>query len=165
MLDLADQDPGAGNASAGHLDEWHRRDPEARDLFIGGLFCDMLGDPPKSSRDSCGRRPVRASRFCWNSRAHCSAVPPMLAAKSSSSRGIDEHELLTKQDRPSGGPGAGKLQKRQIELVERAAAKKAPLPHEPETGDIVEPWKGADDDGLEIPNFLKRPLPARMVTP
>jgi hypothetical protein len=88
-----------------------------------------------------------------------------LEAKSSSSRGIDEHELLTKQDRPSDGPRLGKFQKRQIELLERAAAKKATLPHEPETGEIVEPRKGADDDGLEIPNFLKRPLPARMVTP
>jgi len=86
-----------------------------------------------------------------------------IAAKSSSSHGIDEHELLTKQDRPSDGPRLGKLQKRQIELLERAAAKKAPLPYEPETGEIVEPQKGADDDGLEIPNFLKRPT--RVVTP
>ena len=88
-----------------------------------------------------------------------------LEAKSSSSRGIAEHELLTKQDRPSDGPRLGKFQKRQIELLERAAAKKAPLPHEPETGEILDPRKGADEDGLEIPNFLKRPLPARMVTP
>ena len=88
-----------------------------------------------------------------------------LAAKSSSSRGIDEHELLTEQDRPSDGPRVGEQQKRQIEPFERTAAKKATLPHEPETGEIVEPHKGADDDGLEIPNFLKRPLPARMVTP
>jgi hypothetical protein len=35
------------HAMAGHLDEWRWRDPEARDLFIGGLFCDMLGDAPK----------------------------------------------------------------------------------------------------------------------
>jgi hypothetical protein len=88
-----------------------------------------------------------------------------IAAKSSSSRKIDEHELLTKQDRPSDGPRLGKFQKRQIELLERAAAKKAILPHEPETGEIVEPRKGADDNGLEIPSFLKRPPPARMVTP
>jgi hypothetical protein len=88
-----------------------------------------------------------------------------LEAKSSSSRGIDEHELLTKQDRPSDGPRVGELQKRQIEPLEPAAAKKATSPHEPETGEIVEPRKGADDDGLEIPNFLKRLLPGRMVTP
>lgn len=28
---------------AAHLDEWHWADPEGRDLFLGGLFCDMLG--------------------------------------------------------------------------------------------------------------------------
>jgi hypothetical protein len=88
-----------------------------------------------------------------------------IAAKSSSSRGIDEHELLTKQDRPSDGPQLGELQQSQIEPLERAAAKTATLPHEPETGEIVEPRNGADDDALEIPNFLKRPPPGRMATP
>jgi hypothetical protein len=50
MLDLAGQDAGADGGSlctfhelAGHLDEWRWRDLEARDLFIGGLFSDMLG--------------------------------------------------------------------------------------------------------------------------
>jgi hypothetical protein len=88
-----------------------------------------------------------------------------IAAKSSSSRGIDEHELLTEQDRPSDEPRVGELEKGQLEPLEPAAAKTATLPHEPETGEIVEPRKGADDDGLEIPNFLKRLLPGRMVTP
>jgi hypothetical protein len=32
------------HAMAAHLEEWCWRDPEARDLFIGGVFCDMLGD-------------------------------------------------------------------------------------------------------------------------
>jgi hypothetical protein len=32
------------HAMAAHLDEWRWRDPEGRDLFIGGWFCDMLGD-------------------------------------------------------------------------------------------------------------------------
>lgn len=31
----------------GHLDEWHWVDLEARDLFVGGLWCDMLGDAPR----------------------------------------------------------------------------------------------------------------------
>lgn len=30
----------------GHLDEWHWQDAESRDLFLGGLWCDMLGDVP-----------------------------------------------------------------------------------------------------------------------
>jgi hypothetical protein len=30
----------------GHLDEWHWADDESRDLFLGGLFCDMLGEAP-----------------------------------------------------------------------------------------------------------------------
>jgi hypothetical protein len=110
---------------------------------------------------------IKQAIGCSQGKAHKlrTLAAARLAAKSSSSRGIDEHELLTKQDRPRGGPRLGKLQKRQIELLERAAAKKATLPHEPETGEIVEPRKGADDDGLEIPNFLKRPLAARMVAP
>jgi hypothetical protein len=110
---------------------------------------------------------IRQAIGCSQGKAHTlrTLAAARLAAKSSSSRGIDEHELLTKQDRPSDGPRVGELQKRQIEPLEHAAAKKATLPHEPETGEIVEPRKGADDDGLEIPNFLKRPLPARMVTP
>jgi hypothetical protein len=87
-----------------------------------------------------------------------------IAAKSLSSRGIDEHELLTEQNRPSDGPRVGEPEKMQLEPLEGAAAKKAPLPDEPETGEIVEPRKGVDDDGLEIPNFLKRPPPGRMVT-
>jgi hypothetical protein len=29
-----------------HLDEWHWQDAEARELFLGGLWCDMLGDAP-----------------------------------------------------------------------------------------------------------------------
>lgn len=33
-----------GRTVAAHLDEWHWQDEEARDLFQGGLFCDMLGD-------------------------------------------------------------------------------------------------------------------------
>lgn len=33
-----------GRRVAGHLDEWHWQDAEARDLFQGGLHCDMLGD-------------------------------------------------------------------------------------------------------------------------
>lgn len=31
---------------AAHLDEWNWQDLEARDLFMGGLLCDMLGDAP-----------------------------------------------------------------------------------------------------------------------
>lgn len=37
---------------AGHLDEWHWHDPDpdspgaTRDLYLGGLWCDMLGDAP-----------------------------------------------------------------------------------------------------------------------
>lgn len=36
--------PSAGHTVTAHLDEWHWQDIEARDLFQGGLFCDMLGD-------------------------------------------------------------------------------------------------------------------------
>jgi hypothetical protein len=36
----------AGHRIARHLDEWHWLNDEARDLFMGGLFCDMLGDAP-----------------------------------------------------------------------------------------------------------------------
>jgi hypothetical protein len=96
------------------------------------------------------------------SKLHKSAAA-RLEAKSSSSHEIDEHELLTKQERPSDGQQLGELQQSQIEPLQRAAAKKATLPHEP--GESVEPRKGADDEGLEIPNFLKRPPPGRMVTP
>src|SRR5260370_25945147 len=54
MLDLAGQDAAADGGSfctfhemAGHLDEWRWRDLEARDLFIGGLFSDILCDAPE----------------------------------------------------------------------------------------------------------------------
>jgi hypothetical protein len=36
----------AGHKVAADLEEWHWQDPEARDLFLGGLACDMLGDAP-----------------------------------------------------------------------------------------------------------------------
>lgn len=36
--------PDAGRKVTAHLDEWHWVDLEARDLFQGGLFCDMLGE-------------------------------------------------------------------------------------------------------------------------
>lgn len=39
--------PDAGRIVAGHLDEWHWLDIEGRELFQGGLFCDMLGDAPR----------------------------------------------------------------------------------------------------------------------
>jgi hypothetical protein len=39
-------DVSAGHAIAALLDEWHWQDDEARDLFLGGLFCDLLGDAP-----------------------------------------------------------------------------------------------------------------------
>lgn len=32
------------HAVMGHLDEWHWATPEERELFAGGLWCDMLGD-------------------------------------------------------------------------------------------------------------------------
>ena len=51
------------HAMAGHLDEWRWRDLEARDLFIGGMFCDMLGDAPKWKPHRFVRAPQgRASR-------------------------------------------------------------------------------------------------------
>lgn len=31
---------------AAHLDQWQWSDAQARDLFLGGLWCDMLGDAP-----------------------------------------------------------------------------------------------------------------------
>jgi hypothetical protein len=86
-----------------------------------------------------------------------------LQAKSSSSREIAEHEHLTEQDGKSSGPRVGEPQTGQIESGEGEAA--APLPNELEIGDLAEPQKGAEDDGLEIPKFLRRPLPARMVKP
>ena len=38
--------PEVGRWVAAALDEWHWEDPEARDLYHGGLFCDMLGEAP-----------------------------------------------------------------------------------------------------------------------
>lgn len=32
-----------GHTVVAHIDEWHWLDVEARDLFVGGLWCDMLG--------------------------------------------------------------------------------------------------------------------------
>ncbi len=39
-------DVSAGHAVAALIDEWHWQDAEARDLYLGGLFCDLLGDAP-----------------------------------------------------------------------------------------------------------------------
>jgi hypothetical protein len=35
-----------GHLVMAHLDEWNWADQEARDLFAGGLWCDILGDAP-----------------------------------------------------------------------------------------------------------------------
>ncbi len=37
-------DQAACHTVMAHLDEWHWAEPEARELFAGGLWCDMLGD-------------------------------------------------------------------------------------------------------------------------
>src|SRR5260370_10158016 len=80
-----------------------------------------------------------------------------LEAKSSSSRGIDEHELLTKQDRPSDGPRLGELEKRQLEPLERAATKTATLPHESEIGEIAA--KSSSSRGIDEHELLTKQDP------
>ena len=46
----------------GHLNQWRWRDLEARDLFVGGLFCDMLGDAPKWKSHRFVRAPAGSGK-------------------------------------------------------------------------------------------------------
>jgi hypothetical protein len=50
------------HAMAAHLDEWPWRDSEARDLFIGGLLCDMLGDALKWKSHRFVRAPAGSGK-------------------------------------------------------------------------------------------------------
>lgn len=45
-----------------HLDEWNWQDPEARDLFLGGLWCDMLGDAPRWKPHKFVRAPAGSGK-------------------------------------------------------------------------------------------------------
>jgi hypothetical protein len=110
---------------------------------------------------------IRQAIGCSQGKAHRlrSLAAARLMAKSSSSREIDEHELLTKQDGASGAARVVEPQKRQIEPLECDAAKKVSLTNALGAGELVEPQKDAEDDGLEIPDFLKRSPSAQMDKP
>jgi hypothetical protein len=51
-----------GHQVAAHLDTWHWKDLEARDLFLGGLCCDMLGAAPRWKPHKFVRAPAGSGK-------------------------------------------------------------------------------------------------------
>jgi hypothetical protein len=54
--------PSIGHQVAAHLDTWHWKDVEARDLFLGGLCCDMLGAAPRWKPHKFVRAPAGSGK-------------------------------------------------------------------------------------------------------